>query len=232
MLPLSLDGSPAVRSQLLKTLRALRPEELQGHAEAILLYVRAGLTNMAVGIRETALDLLALTLDAIPLEVVSSAGGWIKTLHYFASFFGWPVDNGKGQSTAPKTQSASGAKVVVKGLGVLAMYLAAGLVAHEDTTDTIGNLNLMFPIVDMNLHRLPRFANPFVHLGLFRTQQSDDNEALADRAERQGAFGRSLFGAFDAQLSKMKKEGGELGRMATQAQTAMTEGMADFENIQ
>jgi pre-rRNA-processing protein IPI1 len=228
LLPITLDDSLPVRSNLLKVLRAFRAEELAGQAEPILLHARAGLTHMAVGIRETALELLSVTLEAIPLELVSCAGGWIKTLRYFAMLLSWPASHGPDSTSTPKMYATSGAKLTIKGLEVTGQYLQAGLQAAEElgAAEAPG---FLFPLSDTRLHRMPRTANAFAHLGLFRSSQSDDDVAFQDRSERQASFRRSLMELFQIQLAKAKREGGEVGRVAAQTQTAITESMADYE---
>lgn len=226
LLPLSLDNSQAVRTQLLKALRSFRMGEVDGHAEFILLHVRAGLTHIALPVRESALDILEWALQAIPSELVTCAGGWIKTLRYFALLLSWPVSQ-VGDAPRPVATGRS-PKLIIKALGVLADYLIAGL-QQDDNEDDTPPEGFLFPLTDTALHRIPRTANPYAHLGLFRSHRSDDNEALQDRVERQAAF-KSLFQeVFDVQLAKVKTEGGELGRAAAGTATAIANSMADYE---
>jgi pre-rRNA-processing protein IPI1 len=80
LLPLVLDGSSSVRSQLLKLLRLLPSKEIADSAESILLYIRAGMTHLAAEIRNDALATLEWLLESADEAVVACPGGWVKTL--------------------------------------------------------------------------------------------------------------------------------------------------------
>ncbi|CAC9893067.1 unnamed protein product [Aureobasidium pullulans] len=87
--PLILDASNSVRAALTNLLRALPPAHIATHVDHILLYVRAGMTHLAAEIRASSLDVLEWLLQTAGQELVSCAGGWLKTLQCFLTLLGW-----------------------------------------------------------------------------------------------------------------------------------------------
>ena len=93
LFPLTLDISNGVRSQLLKLLRALPPRDIEDHIGNVILWIRAGVTNLAAEIRSSTMDMLAWALDCAGDALVSCAGGWVKTLKALIIMQGWPMES-------------------------------------------------------------------------------------------------------------------------------------------
>src|SRR5690606_39247932 len=92
LLPLFLDGSNGVRTQLLKLLSALPSADMEGHVSLLLPYIRAGMTHLAADIRFSSVEIMSWLVSVAGNEVVSSPGGWIKLLNCFLSMLGWHTE--------------------------------------------------------------------------------------------------------------------------------------------
>lgn len=143
---LILDGSNSVRQQLLKLLQALPKADITGHTDLLLLHTRAGMTHLATDIRTFALDVLEWLLEVAGDEVVSCAGGWVKTLKCFLSLLGWQNES-SGKWSAPKSfgKAAGDSKVQVKQMNALASFLRAGLL-HSERAAQAGSGVDTFPL--------------------------------------------------------------------------------------
>lgn len=134
LLPLISDPAGPVRAQLLKLFRALPPSDVRPAAGKILLYIRAGITNLSSAVREDALGALEWLLDVAGDELVACPGGWLKTLNGLGAMMGWVAAvqtntfsstgansvsfSSSGWSSAPKTSFAgSSTATLVKGGG-------------------------------------------------------------------------------------------------------------------
>lgn len=134
LLPLISDPAGPVRGQLLKLFRALPPTDVRPAAGKILLYIRAGITNLSSAVRDDALGTLEWLLDVAGDELVACPGGWLKTLNGLGAMMGWVAAvqtntvsstgansvsfSSSGWSSAPKTSFAgSSTATLVKGGG-------------------------------------------------------------------------------------------------------------------
>ena len=207
-----------MRSQLLKVLASLSAADLEGCAEIILPYVRAGMTHLAPDIRASALDTLAWALDALGREVVSCAGGWVKTLKSFMAVLGWAtVDQEMGNiwttSKASFGRLGSEGKPMVKCLTVLAAFLRVGLVEPHEAESREGSRSA-FPLWHVQQHTIPKHANCFGYLGIFGSSKEEDYEIYEDFEARNRIFNARFRRAVDNGLAAAKGEGGEVGRAA------------------
>ncbi len=109
LLPLVSDPAGSVRTQLLKLFRALPSADVRPAASKILMYVRAGITNLSSAVRDDALGVLEWLLDVAGDELVASPGGWLKTLNGFGAMMGWvaAVQTNTLSSTGPNSVSFS-----------------------------------------------------------------------------------------------------------------------------
>ena len=218
LLPLVLDGSPAVRAQLLKVLTALPTLEAGGTGDAILPYVRAGMTHLAADIRAFALDVLAWAMGALGTELVGGAGAWVKTLKSFVAVLGWAGAEAEGKHGKWTTGRVSfgtaegGGKVRVKALTVLAAFLRLGLVnqlaGSEDETRGL----TLWPLWHTRQHMLPRRSNCYAYLGLFGVVKDEENEIHEDAEARQRVFELRFRRTVENGLESAKRESGEMGR--------------------
>jgi pre-rRNA-processing protein IPI1 len=238
LLPLTSDGHASVRSQLAKLLKALPPAEIVPHVEKISMYIRAGLTHLSTDIRDDSLNLLEWILDIAPLTLVSCPGGWLKLMATFGVLLGWkPEDSTIKITTAVPgakgwTAASTAALGATKGgalrahqVQLLAKFLEAGL--RPEPPVPLNPRDYW-----NNLYRLPRQPNPFVYLNLFGTPREGDSEMYADRRARQRVFGTKWYTAVMRGMEEAKKEGGAVGRAASELDRALLDGMDDFEDLQ
>jgi len=225
---LILDGSNSVRQQLLKLLQSLPKGDIASHADQLLLHTRAGMTHLAVEIRVFALDVLEWLLDAAADEVVSCPGGWVKMLKCFLGLLGWQAGaDGKWSGSKSSGKPWGDAKVQVKQMGTLAIFLKAGLVPHQVITPiTTGGGT--FPLWQTHHHVLSQRSSVYAHLNLFGASRDDETEMYEDREDRQRVFHEGAEPAITTGLEHAIRGGGELGRAAAHLKKIVREGMADY----
>lgn len=229
LLPLTLDGSNSVRKHLIGLLRSLPPGEIEDHVEQLVLYIRAGMTHLAADIRCTAVEILEWILEAAGREVVSCAGGWVKTLRCFLALLGWQADDNRADWSGTKVtfgKAGSDGKSFVRSLTVLASFLRAGLDPGFDQTEEESPCT--FPLWQWQCHTLPTQSHCYRQLSLFGAPRDSENGTYEDRDERQRVFATKFQRYIAKGLDATKKEGGEVGRAAATVAKAVVEGMADF----
>lgn len=241
--PLILDGSNSVRSQLLKFLGNLPSREISPHIGHTLLYIRAGLTHLAADIRSSATDLLLWAIGTCPSELVSCAGGWVKTLKCLLTVLHWHATSAtpsKGAATGANAWSSSRAptlgkqgsegRLPVKTLNVLAAFLSAGLKDEYDTgAGGMYDHKWPIPLRFVEAHMLPNRSNAFAHLNLFGPPRDEESEMYVNQGERQRIFQKKFQAIVSSGVEVAKREGGEVGRAAAGVAKALAEGMQGFE---
>ena len=230
LLPLVLDGSNGVRTQLLKLFRTLSPSDIGEHIDQLLLFLRAGITHLAADIRGSALDLLGWALEICGQQLVSCAGGWVKTLKCLLAMLGWPNEASAAAWSSNKAsfgKAGTEGKAMVKGLNSLAAILAAGLLPPiEDDVKSSGLVG--FPLWHVERHLLSKRTNGFSHLNLFGPPRDEESEVYEDREDRQRIFRKMFQQAIEKGLENAKGEGGEVGRAAASMWKIVVEGMRDY----
>ncbi|KAL8351016.1 hypothetical protein RB601_000834 [Gaeumannomyces tritici] len=247
LLPLISDTCSGVRTQLLKLFQTLPRADVAQQAEKVLMYVRAGMTHLSADVRNDSLGVMEWLLDTAGDEVVSCAGGWMKTLNVFAAMLGWSSiaavaaaasagaatssvskttsTTTKGWTSAPKSTfgAAKGGQSYARQLLALAKFLEIGL-RPEVVSTSAG------PSAYWNgLYRLPRCSNPFGHLNLFGAPRDADSEMYADREDRQRVFSARWQVVVSKGLEEAKKEGGAVGRAAAILDLAVKDGMEGYD---
>jgi len=215
--PLILDGSGSVRQQSLKLLRALPRNEISDHLPEFLPYVRAGMTHLAADIRLFSVQVLAFVTDTAPDEVVSCAGGWVKTLNCFLAVLGWHTQDSAKWSSNRVSFGKAGAdgKAQARNLQVLADFLSAGISpTNASYSDETCQTRLTFPIWHMEHHVLPKRSNPYGYLNLFGPPKDDDMDMLEEREDRIRVFNERFASAIEVGLDSARRDGGEIGRAA------------------
>lgn len=218
-----------MRTQLVKLLRSLRPNEVEGQVEKMLPYIRAGMTHLAADIRRSSLDIIHWALDADPDDFVSSPGGWVKTVKYFLIMLGWSTE-AKTPGWSSTQSSGAGAQDanLVKCLTALSSFLEAGLVPSEADLAPAPS-RWTFPLLDVHRHMLPQRPNAFRSLNLFGPPRDEESEGYEDRGARQRIFADRFQSTLEERLRDTKRQGGEVGRAAARAEKVVVEGMSDFE---
>lgn len=186
------------------------------------------MTHLAIDIRIFALDVFEWLLGVAGDEVVSCAGGWVKMLKCFLGLLGWQ-NEAVGKWSVPKSFGKAGgdAKIQVKQMNALALFLKTGLLPSQSTAlvSTGGNV---FPLWQIDHHVLSERSNAFAHLNLFGATRDEDAEMYEDREDRQRVFHDRAEASIVTGLEQATKGGGELGRAAAQLKRVIKEGMADF----
>ena len=236
LLPLVLDGSPAVRAQLLRVLATLPATDIEGSAETILPYVRAGMTHLAADIRGSAMDVLGWAIAAAGRELVSCAGGWIKMLKSFMVVLGWEAEP-SAKAAAWTTSKASFGKVgsegkpMVRCLTVLITFLRVGLV-EPDETGPSRRLGSTFPLWHLRQHALPKRSNCYGYLNLFGASRDEEIEVYEDVHARQRIFDSKFRRAVENGFEAAKSEGGEVGRAAAVGTKILKQARTQLENTE
>ncbi|KAG9818184.1 rRNA processing protein Ipi1, partial [Aureobasidium melanogenum] len=230
--PLILDASNSVRAALTKLLRALPPAHVATHVDHMLLYVRAGMTHLAAEIRNSSLDVLEWLLQTAGQELVSCAGGWLKTLHCFLTLLGWHSTTQPGNWSSERAVSfgkpgSAASKLLIKQLNVLTMFLRAGFTDSAGPEQALANASC-FPLCSTERQVLYARSNPFRGLNLFGAPKDAENAMYDDAEARKRAFDDAAVRAVARGIQAAKKEGGEIGRAASGLEKALVDGMGEF----
>jgi pre-rRNA-processing protein IPI1 len=246
LVPLLLDGSNSVRTQLLKFLRALPKPEIEDHAAQLLPYIRAGMTHLAADIRVSAVEALSWLVDVAGSELVSCAGGWIKTLNCFLSLLGWHTEEsskfGVNRSSFSKLGGTNGGRPMVKALQTLAEFLHAGIGTEastehkggggddkkkqdneEEQVDVFLSSGWIFPLDKAPQHMIPSRANPYAYLNLFGQPRDAEGDMYDTQEDRYRVFSGSFAAAIERGVENARKEGGEVGRASAAVSKVLRE---------
>ena len=188
--------------------------------------------------------MLQWAIETCPDELVSCAGGWVKTLKCLLTVLHWraaSIPHGKGVTTGadgwsslqtPTTLATRGSegKVPIKTLNVLASFLSAGLREGHDADAGAPFLGKWpFPLRNVKAHMLPTRSYAFAHLNLFGPPRDEESEMYVEREERQRVFQKRFYATVSNGVEAAQKEGGELGRAAAGVAKVLAEGMEVFE---
>ncbi|KAI9786388.1 MAG: rRNA processing protein [Geoglossum umbratile] len=242
LLPLILDASSSVRSQLLGLLKALPQEEIAAHTDRILLFVQSAMTHLAADIRSDSTGFLEWALDVIGEEAVSSSLGWVKTTKCFIALLGWERDvkmaGGVGRATFSKAGEET--KTIVKHLQVFSQFLTVGLLPTNDVPgspddamdtelthyQTLISTNLLLPNPTTPQHLIPKTSNCYAHLNLFTVATTGTEIiGMAEDCEARRRELRPYVKIVERGLEEGKKGGGLVGRAASTAQKLLARGM-------
>lgn len=180
------------------------------------------------------MEVLEWLMQTIGREIVSCAGGWVKTLKSFTRLLGWQSQTVGSQGWSMYQQSGvrpgSETKAMIKQMNVLAAFIRAGIAppAAVDLLEAEKALTSTFPYVDTRQHLLPERSNAYAHLYLFGTPPDEEGEMYQDREERQRIFSMRYLSLIQQGVELAKKEAGEIGRAAAAIRKAVEEGMKDY----
>lgn len=221
VVPLLLDGSNGVRTQLLKFLRTLPESEIEDHAPQLLPYIRAGMTHLAADIRVSAVEALSWLVELAGSEVVSCAGGWIKTLNCFLSLLGWHTEESAKWSSNRSSFGKAGSegKPMVKALHTLAEFLRAGIGKEEDDDEEMEDIDeqngesSIFPLDQTVMQNMiPSKSGPYAYLNLFGQPRDAEGEMYETREDRYRVFSEKFRIPIERGVENARKEGGDVGR--------------------
>jgi len=216
-MPLILDSSSGVRTELTKMLQTLPPSDLGDHIAKLLPFIRAAMTHLSQDIRKTALDVLSLLLSKAGQDLVSSPGGWSKTLECCSSLLNWKNLATNDSWTASKTTFRNDTKATARAMQVAEQLLSVGLLASlNDDKEHPCDPGVYLPLWDHGHHRIPLKASAYGYLTLFGKPADNDSRMLEDREERLLVFDDRFRLGFAKGIDDAKKEGGDIGRVAGQ----------------
>ncbi|QSS59452.1 pre-rRNA-processing protein ipi1 [Histoplasma capsulatum] len=233
LVSLILDGSNGVRNQLIKLLKSFPAPDMEGHISQLLPYVRAGMTHLAVDIRLSSVEIISWLVAIAGREVVSSPGGWIKTINCFLSILGWHTEESVKWSSnrASFGKTGSDGKPMVRTLQALAEFLRAGIGAAEDESEIVG-ANVMgdkewnFPLTQTSHHILPTKSAPFAYLNLFGQPKNEEGEMYETREDRFRIFSDRFLPIIERGINMARQEGGEIGRASAGVKKILNEALA------
>lgn len=233
LLPLILDASNNVRSQLLKLFRTLPRNDVEDHVGQLLPYVRAGMTHLAADIRVSAVEILSWMVEAAGEQVVACAGGWIKTLNCFLSVLGWHTEESSRWSSnrASFGKSGSQGRPMVKVLGALAEFLDAGIGLPRTSTgnpSTGEDYNSLwpFPLCQTSHHMITESSAPYAYLNLFGQPRDEEGEMYETREDRYRVFSSRFLPAIERGIKSAREESGELGRASSGVSKVLKEALS------
>ncbi|KAI5201592.1 hypothetical protein E4T39_05134 [Aureobasidium subglaciale] len=231
--PLILDASNSVRAALTKLLRTLPPAHVATHVDHMLLYVRAGMTHLAAEIRNSSLDVLEWLLQTAGQELVSCAGGWLKTLHCFLTLLGWHSAAQPGNWSSERAVSfgkpgSAASKLLIKQLNILTIFLRAGFTDADASGNPAAANASCFPLCSTEHQVLYARSTPFRGLNLFGAPKDAENAMYDDAEARKRAFDDVTVRTVARGVSAAKKEGGEIGRAASGLEKVLVDGMGEF----
>lgn len=232
LVPLTLDQSNGVRTQLLKLLRALPAGDVAEHMDKILLWLQAGLTHLGADIRGSTLEMLMWAIECASDALVSCAGGWVKTLKSLVVMQGWPMESRAAAWSSSKISFGKPGswKAMATSLSTMEAFIRAGLdeALEQDVQPTAWG----WPLTNTDQHLTSRRSNPFAYLNLFKPPGGDEETQMyEDRENRQRIFACKFRGPIERGLEAAKQEGGEIGRAAAGVQKAIKDGMKDFNEF-
>lgn len=213
-MPLILDSSSGVRSQLERLLRALPDQDIRDHISKMLPYVRATMTHLSQDIRRSAIDLLSWLLESAGNELVSCPGGWVKTLECCSLLLNWKsLTTGETWSSS-KSSFRTNSQAIARVLQIVGQLLSVGLLGSEDSKENVRGDGAT--LCHFEHHRIPARSNAYSYLHLFGQPSDDDGQTLEDVEERQLVFNHRFRETFTIGIDGAKKEGGDIGRIAGQ----------------
>ncbi|KAL9483537.1 hypothetical protein ACSS6W_002326 [Trichoderma asperelloides] len=223
VLPLISDRSTPARSQLLKLLQALPKDEAKHSTREAITFIRAGMTHLSSDISNDSLGFLEWLLDVADDELVGIPGGWFKTLSIFCVIMGWsPSSSAAGWTSAPRTgPQAKGAQVLARQMSLLSRFIQIGM---KPVAPVIPSPQDYWD----NLYRIPRDPHAFEYLNLFGGTRDEANEMHTTREARQEVLSRKFLDPISKGIERAKKEGGAVGRAATELDQVLTDRMRDY----
>ena len=226
LLPLLQDANGAVRNRLVKTLQALPKDGLEFLAEKILLHIWAGMTNININVRVSALEVLDWAIKTCGLELVECRGGWYTSLKTYLVMLGWSTIGDASTGWSSNMVLAGNTKNIVRSLDTLTNLLRLGMVEEESDDPE--------PYADwwISATRMHTRPDPYRELGLYGQNTDESNTFTRDDSERREVFLQHFRTKFEEGIKEVKKQAGEAGRAAAKTFSIISEAMehADAAN--
>lgn len=203
------------------------------------------MTHMAADVRSSGLDVLNWLLEVAGEEVVSCAGGYVRTLKCFLSVLGWNADSNPsnpsskqhtttagGWSNTTVSKSSNDAKLLARTLTTLTRFISTALAPPDLAAfkaREAARAQKWFPLTHTWRHTIPTKSNAYGHLNLFGPPPDEDGAAYEDREERVEIYVRRFKMSIERGLDWARKEQGEVGRAAKGLERAVREGVEGYE---
>lgn len=223
LMPMILDMSRNVRSQLLTLFNTLPNGYVEMYASKIMLYITSAMTHLSPEIRTDSTKFLGW-LISVSKDAIIRDGGWAKGLRGLIGVLGWGMAK---DNECIGGELGARHQIKIQHLSTLLDFLQAGLLSgHRNTpsTEDFDDTNLL-PVGLLsrmtNLHMLPTKAcqsNAYSYLGLFSMVHSSDDEVeVEDLNARKrwliGGLGKDVLYNLQKGVEGVKREGGEIGRL-------------------
>lgn len=230
--PLMLDTSQVVRTHLLALLKLLPREQVAMYIPKILLFVNSATTHITEDIRADSTKFLEWAIS-VDREGAFGSGGWGNSLRGIAGCLGWT--GGGVKAVVPKGKET---KIVLQHLETLRAVLEAGLANGDNEVEEDGkrirNLGLLHR--GSEAYMIPKKSNLYAYLNLFSAPPANNSAGGSGGlgTARSGSMamvgepedmdsrrrylmdgpGKGVLVALKMGLSSLKRDGGEVGRVA------------------
>lgn len=227
---LMLDTSQLVRTHLLALLKLLPREQIAMYIPKILLFINSATTHITEDIRADSTKFLEWAIS-VDREGAFGGGGWSNSLRSIAGCLGWT--GGGVKAVVPKGKET---KIVLQHLGTLKVVLEAGLAGGDNEEDGMRMRNLGLLHGSSATYMIPNKSNVYAYLNFFSAPPSNksgsSNEGIGTASSRPIAIvgepedmdsrrryladgpGKGVLAVLKVGLSSLKKDGGEVGRVA------------------
>lgn len=229
LVPLMLDSSQSVRAQLLALLKSLPAPQVAMYSSKILMFVNSAMTHISEEVRADSTKFLEWAVD-LDRENTFGGGRWGVSLRGIVGCLGWGGLDGDGsRAIVPKTKDA---KVMMQHLGVLKRVLEVGL-SEQDECAAGEERRTAGPVlhVSSELHSVPNRSDVYAYLCLFSASNSGGScgqtgdtglvEPMGEPEDRGSRLryllhgpGKPILSALEMGLMRLKKDGGEVGRVS------------------
>lgn len=229
--PLMIDSSLKVRQQLMRLLPCFPRDDVRAHADKFLLYLHAAMTSLHASIRSTSMDVLEWLMDTAGQEIVSSPGGWVKTILCFQGLLGWQdagaAQNGWSSQQKPSSRPGADSKIAKRQVTAFNRLLSVGLVSARAGVHDSQRPD--FPLRCVRQHLVPERSDAYAYLNLFGAPRDDESRMIEDLEDRQRVFVERFATAVLSGVNTMIKEGGDTGRSAGQLKKTVEDGLSGYQ---
>jgi pre-rRNA-processing protein IPI1 len=197
------------------------PDIVRDNVEQLLLYARAASTHLSVRVRLTGLDTMEWLLNFAGPQLISSPGGWLKTLNGMIAGLGWGalrIDDAAGSwrptAITQVSKSEDDERLKTRQLEVLSLLLETGLSssAKREKADVERIATLDYSAWLYRSQAISRYNNPYGYLNLFASSRNEELEQYEEVSERVRVYEKYCSSVIKAGLERMKREGGGVGR--------------------
>ena len=225
LLPLLQDANGSVRNKLVKALQALPKGRLEFLAEKILLHICAGMTNININIRASALEILGWAIEVCGVELVECRDGWFNTLKTYLVMLGWSTIGESSSGWSTNMALAGDTKNIVRALDTLTAFLRLGMI-DEDSQVVENKPRADWWSLTLQMHTQ---SDPYKGLNLMGHGSESDYSFTRDAEHRREIFLSQFRSKFEAGILEIRKQAGEAGRAAAKTSSVIAETMTEAD---